>query len=361
MKLSPVSFNLNNQIRNNKIQNQPRLKPMASDCVSFGANIPEKLKTESKYRYLTGTVLSSDPKHSKKILEEYQNLKDDDSISDETKSKILLDPKNTSKTGQNFCYHVCQSKYGVELQYEIVKAMLEASPNDETTKKLLLSIRKGYDDCPVMWLAGAKERKLLFEFAPDEQTVLDMIALANNYSGNLFHNCKPEEISYLANKLQNRPAVLAKLLLQKGYRNYLPIGTSGSIDEIVEYLKVSPDLTTLKMQLNACFGMYTSGDKQAKEYLHLEHYVEVLEALKTNEEKKEILLDPSLINDDTYFSLPDETEEKFSDMIDSIIQDEATTQLEALCLIQKYKRAFGKENERYFSQLEKYFESQIEE
>ena len=40
MKLSPVSFNSNNQARNNKIQNQPRLKPMAFDSVSFGANIP---------------------------------------------------------------------------------------------------------------------------------------------------------------------------------------------------------------------------------------------------------------------------------------------------------------------------------
>ena len=40
MKLSPISFNLNNQVRNNKIQNQPKLKPMASDSVSFGATIP---------------------------------------------------------------------------------------------------------------------------------------------------------------------------------------------------------------------------------------------------------------------------------------------------------------------------------
>ncbi|MBQ9150132.1 hypothetical protein IJX73_04290 [bacterium] len=43
MKLSPISFNLNNQVRNNKIQNQPRLKPMASDCVSFGATIPRSV------------------------------------------------------------------------------------------------------------------------------------------------------------------------------------------------------------------------------------------------------------------------------------------------------------------------------
>ena len=43
MKLSPISFSLNNQVRNNKIQNQPRLKPMASDSVSFGATIPKSV------------------------------------------------------------------------------------------------------------------------------------------------------------------------------------------------------------------------------------------------------------------------------------------------------------------------------
>ena len=43
MKLSPVSFSLNNQVRNNKIQNQPRLKPLAFDSVSFGATIPKSV------------------------------------------------------------------------------------------------------------------------------------------------------------------------------------------------------------------------------------------------------------------------------------------------------------------------------
>ena len=43
ISLSPLSFNLNNQVKNNKNQNQPRLKPMASDCVSFSANIPKSV------------------------------------------------------------------------------------------------------------------------------------------------------------------------------------------------------------------------------------------------------------------------------------------------------------------------------
>ena len=52
ISLSPLSFNLNNQVRNNKIQNQPRLKPMASDSISFNAKIPTNLQAELKYQKL---------------------------------------------------------------------------------------------------------------------------------------------------------------------------------------------------------------------------------------------------------------------------------------------------------------------
>ena len=49
MKLSPVSFNLNKQVKNNKTQNQPKLRPMASDSISFSAKIPTNLQAELKY------------------------------------------------------------------------------------------------------------------------------------------------------------------------------------------------------------------------------------------------------------------------------------------------------------------------
>ena len=73
MKLSPISFNLNNQIRNNKIQNQPKLKPMASDSVSFGANIPKSAFQEASNNALLG-LLDFGEYHNTDRLENFFKL-----------------------------------------------------------------------------------------------------------------------------------------------------------------------------------------------------------------------------------------------------------------------------------------------
>lgn len=290
MKISPLYFNLNNQVKNNRVQ---RLAPMACDSVSFSAKIPANLNAELKYKSLqeqdnTGYLkikVSEDPE----IVKLLQELKEDTAVSPEFKTKILLQDPN----GKEYNPLVSRiSKCGKDdvINYEVAKALIEASPDIETTKrqlltpidsiplfhadakgaKLLLSaspdretlraqvLAKDSSGRKAIWGRSQTKRDTIWSFcdkelkkelltqpedifnayyndglkvrlnrAEDEETKLQMLQATNEHGYNLFHIVRGEEfLKYLAEQLKDHPEVLKKLLLQRGSDGKLPMDRS---------------------------------------------------------------------------------------------------------------------------------------
>ena len=320
MKLSPLSFNLNNQIRNNKIQNQPRLKPMASDSISFSAKIPENIQAELKYKtlreckdgYGNNIAVSQDSK----VLELLQQLKDDTSVSPEFKARILLQNPDDS-IGNPLYERIDRSKMGNitgMYDYKVAKALIEAAPDVETTKKQLLTpetriplfnadkngarlllgaspddetlraqiFAKDSRGLRAFWLADKETQEVILSYcdketrrellanpkdvirvfhenkleqllalAEDEETKLLMLQ-ASEHGENLLHKSSADNVYYFAQELEEHPEVLKKLLLQKDCLGRIPMSyCHGKLAKAAVLFEISPDDETKKAQLLA--------------------------------------------------------------------------------------------------------------
>ena len=331
MKLSPISSNLNNQIRNNKIQNQPKLRPMASDSISFSAKIPENIQAELRYNALQETTNGRDTAISAskdpKIVELLQKLRKDTTISSGFKRKILLQKPNgliynplVMRIQESACNSQNMSLLQKNTDYQVAKALLEASPDVETTRQLLLTPNR--DEIPLFG-AGKDEAKLLLAASPDKETLRAQVFARNKYGEraievadkttrkvilsfcdkqmkkelltnpadvkrifmdgkieellalagdketrlqilqssengvNLLHRSGGDYVKYFALKLRRHPEILKKLLLQKDECGRLPMDWCNSdLNVANDLFEISPDKETRRAQLLAHPGQY---------------------------------------------------------------------------------------------------------
>lgn len=273
MKLSPISFNLNNQIRNNKIQNQPRLNPMTSDCVSFGANIPKSVFQEVSNNALLG-LLDFGEYHNTDRLENFFKL------DSETITNILKEAdKETRKT---FC--VNQEALSLALANNKVQTILQTAKNDSELMELLncTCVDERSYDC---YFRGPLKMML---------PVSDFISVL-------------EKLYKTTNKKQ--------ILL--GQHTH----------ELTVYSRWVKCTDTYARKMNYIFS---SRDFQ--------RYCSEFSKKPTPEEQK-----------------------RLGNIILEVIQDEETTNEEAMELISLYKNFYTGYGELCFQELEKYLKSQIEE
>ncbi len=306
MKLSPVSFNLNKQVKNNKTQNQPKLRPMASDSISFSAKIPTNLQAELKYQKLlqedekgklTYLAESTDPE----VLKLLKQMKDDKTVSDEFKINFL-----TRQYGEPFEKRVELGRKNSDYHSKVALAMLDLMPEEyrycilscnalsnasiDMTKVLLSSHQErqlfgrwGSNDRfknsePFIAADDKKrqailaccdeelQRKLLLDpylvhfrplheilaVAPNKQIKMEIFqVLTKNGKNNILHEVDSEKLEYYLNKcnLKKYPDALAKLLLQENEDGYIPIETVGP-DVAQMLLEAVPDKETLNAILS---------------------------------------------------------------------------------------------------------------
>ncbi len=176
MKICPVISNtVNYSIRSkNTIPLHYTRYNKGFDSVSFGARIPDGINAELKYKPLTeivdrwdGTGLSSSD--SERVLDLLYDLRYDENVSNDFKSKLLLDDNNEA-----FAARIHSAKDDEnDFNFKVAKAMIEASPDIETTRKQLLtecSQSLYYNEIPLE-SACPKAAKMLLEASPDEETL----------------------------------------------------------------------------------------------------------------------------------------------------------------------------------------------
>ena len=308
MRLSPLSFNLNNQIRNSKIQNQPKLRPMASDSISFSAKIPANFRAESKYQKLLqvdekGEMTYLAESKDREVLKLLKQMKDDDTVSDEFKINLL-----SKQCGMPFKTRVKLGRKERDYHFKVALAMLDLMPEGYKGRLLTTdALRKASPEMAKVLLSSHQEQQLLsgrwgyntvrheyeepfveadpkkrqailaccdeslqrqllvdrylvyhrplheiLDLAPNDQIKKDIFQVLTEYSeNNILHGIDSDKLEYCLNRcgLKDFPDVLAKLLLQTNKKHYFPIETVGSIAAQM-MLDAVPDEKTR----NAIFG-----------------------------------------------------------------------------------------------------------
>jgi len=271
MKLSPVSFNLNNQTRNNKIQNQPRLKPMAFDSVSFSANIPKSVFQEASNNALLG----------------------------------FLDSENSYR-------RACLREFFIQDDEIIAKALQEA---DDKARKTFCT-----NEAVLNEAFGKNKIHLILQTAKNDSELMELL------------NCN----------------ILDWRIRGEEFRGPLKMMLSVSdFVAVLERLK-----TSNKKQL--LLGEYTYENNDGCFYATFhETYAEKMNRIAKSEDYSKCYK--------KFFKLPTEQEQKrLGNIILEVIQDEETTNEEALKLISLYgNRFFTFYDTLYFEELEKYLKSQI--
>ncbi len=318
MKICPVLPNVGNyQINNKKYNSASYIRYNSGvDSVSFGAKIPDSINAELKYKPLTekvdrwgGTGLRSS--HDERILNLLYDLRYDEKVSDDFKSKLLLGDNNAEFESR------IQNAGDDEndFNFRVAKAMIEASPNVETTKKQLLTerARSSYASPQIpLEVAGPKAAKMLLEASPDEETLRsqlyhkrrgvipfeekneakkiamlqalsydmqremllnprvvfngeiqtlqriapddktrsDILQVRSGGGSCLLHGCTKGDAELVLDQIKNQPEKVKAMLLEENSGGNIPIVTS-SLDAADVLLNASPDDETLARQLTA--------------------------------------------------------------------------------------------------------------
>jgi len=174
--------------RNNKI----------SAPLTFKANIPKEILSQQKYANMLNAYReygrNSAYLYDTNILKSLQSLKSDDSVSEKFKSRLLLDNDNSY-----FISRVEDSKNNRDsrkndFNFNVINAMLMASPDEETTKMQLLTPRRqnGKTYGIPLHYANAKIANLLLCSSPDDDTLKKQL-LFRDEKGNIpFANADDE-------------------------------------------------------------------------------------------------------------------------------------------------------------------------
>lgn len=251
--------------------------------------------------------------------------------------------------------------------------------------------------------------------APDERTQLDMLKATDTSGQNVFHNASVDRAKYLLGKFKEHPNDLKEALLRKDNKGYIPITTCFN-DAAPILLKASPDDETLKAQLlarNRNGERLISIDKNNKmnylmmspddetlleqlferitqdkqivpviETLDTKNLINIIEKLKSNSAKCKLLLSrwsvienrfdkenstiqkavdinlqKQLISPYGYNRFEKEyLSESIADILFEIIQDDTTSNKEAIDLMYRYYNIVTEEKRAYFDEIIEYLQ-----
>lgn len=251
--------------------------------------------------------------------------------------------------------------------------------------------------------------------APDEQTKLDMLKVTDSSGKNAFHNASKDRFNYLLSKFEGHPSDLKEALLRKDNKGYIPIVTCYT-DAAPLLLKASPDNETIKAQLLArnnqgerlisrdannlknylmmspddetlleqLFERITSGKEVMPviEKLDTDELINTIKKLKSNSAKYRLLLsrwnvienrfdkESSTVQKSIDINLQkqlnspygynkfekDYLRETIADIIFEVIQDDATSNKEAIDLMYRYYYIVSEEKRAYFDEIIEYLQ-----
>ena len=251
--------------------------------------------------------------------------------------------------------------------------------------------------------------------APDEKTRLDMLKATDTSGKNVFHHASVDRAKYLLNKFEGHPNDLKEALLRKDNKGHIPITTCFpdaaplllkaapdsetikaqllarnsqgerliSIDKqnMMNYLMMSPDDETLLEQL---FERITQ-DKQIVpviETLDTKNLINIIDKLKSNSAKCKLLLSRWSIIENRFDKENSTTQksidinlqkqlispygynrfekeylsETIADILFEVIQDDTTSNQEAIDLMYRYYNIVTEEKRAYFDEIIEYLQ-----
>ena len=293
-----------------------------------------------------------------------------------------------------------------------VREYLLSSCDYEMQRKQLISASNLFGK---MEYGRYKEYDEDLSLAPDEQTKLDMLKATDSSGKNAFHNASKDRFNYLVSKFEGHPSDLKEALLRKDNKGYIPIATCYH-DAAPLLLKASPDSETLKAQLLArnshgerlitidtnnlknylmmspddetlleqLFERITTGKEVMPviEKLDIDELINTIKKLKSNSARKNLLTSRWNIIENKFDSESntigmsvDESirkqlssqfkynishkeflKEIIADILFEVIQDDTTTNEEAIRLIKQYYDLVTDEKKEYFDEIIEYLQ-----
>ena len=295
MRLSPLSFNLNNQIRNTKTQNNTKqanvvmTKTLAYPAIQFGAefspgimaalDLKPKLPTEESLKYGL----------SEEVVKQIDAFVNNETMSNEIKSKLLFQAaKKVFKLYQSF-------NSGASVKFNDISLFLSHCP-EETQVAILTDF-----DCIQGVLNVEKTISSFLDLAPDDETKKAMLLAKDEHGDTLLHKWHDvEKNKALLEEYKEYPDVLREVLTTENESGSTPIKSCNAICSIDMFF-AAPDNETAKEILLT---------KKCHDYVLSQAL-----SLKCNVSK-----------------------EGFEERLLDIIMDDTTTSHEALQLITNYKK-----------------------
>lgn len=158
MKISPLSFGINHQIKNNKTKNQTKLKPTASDSISFSAKLPQDVKSYAKH------AIFGSPTLPKEKMQQKTNV-------------VMLESGVTSYHQRAKAENLLEKSNLGTMQDRNKRVTLFNAVRDfkDLAKKYLCS---EYEDgkTPISYCTSNSEILHCLEASPDEETLRNQIA-----------------------------------------------------------------------------------------------------------------------------------------------------------------------------------------
>ena len=286
MKLSPISFNLNNQVRNNKIQNQSRLKPMASDSISFSAKIPYNVHNNASNNILS-KFLEKNERNCYIYAGEFWKLDD--------KTIANLASKSDRATRKEFSTNRTIVSYAHD--FGKIKQLLQFTQNDNEIIDILNTKIRTQDNYKSPYVERPLKSALSFH---------DLVETLEAMK----HNQKKKELLFSS-------------WMEEASIDYPKKETKRTKETIASRLKMQ-DFSLRDRSKDPSYGPCGHTPK--------------------------VYPTPAQMLEDM---------SAFCNILMEIIQDDSTSDKEALRLIQEYKEFCNMADRFYFEELEKYFTKQI--
>lgn len=299
MNISPIMLNNYLAIKKQNIKNyqtRPNFKSLNFDTVSFsgetGLNFAERMAFKTKYQKLAEMLDNPSLYTAQKCIESLKQLKDDKDCPADLKSEILLGEDKQAMNKVIKLY--MDTRYADEKTslFDLIEAMISASPNKETTLAQFTTVDED-ERIPIQ--VGCNEKEVV-------ERILECF---QNNSEALFAQCDALDKARFETRYISAMKIYGRLDKEEAICYGCDEDIIAFFEDLIEPKQNEDEPTIIRNQeirdeiinnireYNAIGKRLASMDYETEEATTEEkiHILDVLVALMTPEEKKELLLD----------------------------------------------------------------------
>ena len=294
MNISPIMLNNYLAIKKQNIKNyqtRPNFKSLNCDTISFsgetGLNFPKRMALITDYQKLAKMLDEPSSETAQECIDSLNQLQDNKGCPDDLKSRILLGQGNQAMNKVIKLYMNTRNEIEKDLLFKLMEAMISASPDKETTL--------------AQFTTEDENGRIPIQVGCNEKEVAELIL--NCFQDNseaLFVQCDALdkarfETRYISGSLDKEHAICYSCDedIIVFFEDLIKPKENEDEPTIIRNQEIRDDIINNIREYNVIGKRLESMDYKTKEATTEQkiHILDVLVALMTPEEKKELLLD----------------------------------------------------------------------